>query len=125
MLYTADKAGWPNMDASIKNAASRCQMASQPSKLQVFKFRIRNKPCGFGLQGPIAAGGNFTGSGAAGGVGLTAVELGKAIAAQVIAVARGPARLEIAAAAGADHLMDPEVTDLREAAAARWRRCRL
>lgn len=53
--------------------------------------------------------------GAAGGVGLTAVELGKAMGAQVIAVARGPARLEIAAAAGADHLIDPEVTDLREA----------
>lgn len=53
--------------------------------------------------------------GAAGGVGLTAVELGKAMGAQVIAVARGPARLEIAAAAGADHLIDPEVTDLRDA----------
>jgi len=44
--------------------------------------------------------------GAAGGVGLTAVEVGKAMGATVIAVARGPERLAIAKAAGADHLID-------------------
>ena len=53
--------------------------------------------------------------GAAGGVGLTAVELGKLMGAKVIAAARGQKRLDIAAAAGADHLIDPETTDLREA----------
>ena len=44
--------------------------------------------------------------GAAGGVGLTAVEIGKAIGATVIAVARGAEKLAIAKAAGADHLID-------------------
>lgn len=44
--------------------------------------------------------------GAAGGVGLTAVEIGKAMGATVIAVARGPEKLEVARAAGADHLID-------------------
>ena len=44
--------------------------------------------------------------GAAGGVGLTAVEIGKAMGATVIAVARGPEKLAIAKAAGADHLID-------------------
>lgn len=44
--------------------------------------------------------------GAAGGVGLTAVEIGKAMGAHVIAVARGPEKLEVARAAGADHLID-------------------
>jgi len=44
--------------------------------------------------------------GAAGGVGLTAVEIGKTIGARVIAVARGADKLEIARAAGADHLVD-------------------
>ncbi|MDR9483031.1 MAG: NADPH:quinone oxidoreductase family protein [Salibaculum sp.] len=44
--------------------------------------------------------------GAAGGVGLTAVEIGKAIGARVIAVARGAEKLETARAAGADHLID-------------------
>ena len=53
--------------------------------------------------------------GAAGGVGLTAVELGKLMGAKVIAAARGQKRLDIAAAAGADHLIDSETTDLREA----------
>ena len=44
--------------------------------------------------------------GAAGGVGLTAVELGKAMGARVIAVARGADKLAIAKTAGADHLID-------------------
>jgi len=53
--------------------------------------------------------------GAAGGVGLTAVEIGKLMGAEVIACARGAARLETAREKGADHLIDPESTDLREA----------
>ena len=44
--------------------------------------------------------------GAAGGVGLTAVEIGKAMGATVIAVARGAEKLAVAQAAGADHLID-------------------
>jgi len=51
--------------------------------------------------------------GASGGVGLTAVELGKLMGAEVIAVARGPDKLAIARQAGADHLLDSEVCDLR------------
>ena len=52
--------------------------------------------------------------GASGGVGLTAVELGKLMGAEVIACARGPAKLEICRAAGADHLIDSETDDIRE-----------
>lgn len=48
--------------------------------------------------------------GASGGVGLTAVELGKALGATVIAVARGAEKLEVARAAGADHLIDSATT---------------
>ena len=44
--------------------------------------------------------------GAAGGVGLTAVEIGKTMGARVIAVAKGADKLEIARAAGADHVVD-------------------
>lgn len=44
--------------------------------------------------------------GAAGGVGLAAVEVGKALGARVIAVARGEEKLGIARAAGADHVID-------------------
>lgn len=52
--------------------------------------------------------------GASGGVGLTAVELGKLMGAKVIACARGAEKLQIAKAAGADHLIDSEVDDIRE-----------
>jgi len=52
--------------------------------------------------------------GAAGGVGLTAIEIGKLMGANVIACARGAAKLEIAKQAGADHLIDSDDGDLRE-----------
>lgn len=50
--------------------------------------------------------------GAAGGVGLTAVELGKLMGARVIAVARGADKLAIAMQAGADHVIDATQDDL-------------
>ena len=53
--------------------------------------------------------------GAAGGVGLTAVEIGKLMGATVIAVARGADKLEVAKKAGADHLIDANTDDLRGA----------
>ncbi len=53
--------------------------------------------------------------GAAGGVGLTAVEIGKLMGANVIAVARGADKLAVAKAAGADHLIDADIPDLRGA----------
>ncbi|MGV6811685.1 MAG: NADPH:quinone oxidoreductase family protein [Brevirhabdus sp.] len=53
--------------------------------------------------------------GAAGGVGLTAVEIGKLMGARVIACARGADKLAVARKAGADHLIDSEAGDLRDA----------
>ncbi|MDZ4394989.1 MAG: NADPH:quinone oxidoreductase family protein [Cypionkella sp.] len=53
--------------------------------------------------------------GAAGGVGLTAVEIGKRMGATVIACARGPEKLEIARAAGADITIDSDTPDLKAA----------
>ncbi|MFD0911543.1 NADPH:quinone oxidoreductase family protein [Ruegeria arenilitoris] len=52
-------------------------------------------------------------TGAAGGVGLSAVEIGKLMGATVIAQARGADKLAVARAAGADHLIDAD-EDLRE-----------
>ncbi|MDM7932837.1 NADPH:quinone oxidoreductase family protein [Tabrizicola sp.] len=54
-------------------------------------------------------------TGAAGGVGLTAVEIGKRLGATVIASARGADRLRVAQAAGADHLIDSEAPGLKDA----------
>lgn len=51
--------------------------------------------------------------GAAGGTGLAAVEIGKALGATVIATAGGAEKLAIAEAAGADHLIDYRSEDIR------------
>jgi len=53
-------------------------------------------------------------TGAAGGVGLTAVEIGKAMGARVIAAAGSPEKLKVAQDHGADHLIDYSKEDLRE-----------
>ncbi|MEI4231662.1 NADPH:quinone oxidoreductase family protein [Roseovarius sp. D22-M7] len=52
--------------------------------------------------------------GAAGGVGLTAVEIGKLMGARVIACARGPDKLDVVRRAGADHLIDARSEDIRD-----------
>lgn len=52
--------------------------------------------------------------GASGGIGLTAVELGKMMGATVIACARGADKLAVAKAAGADHVIDSATQDIRE-----------
>jgi NADPH2:quinone reductase len=54
-------------------------------------------------------------TGAAGGVGLNAVEIGKRLGARVIASARGADRLEVARRAGADVLIDSEAPGLKVA----------
>lgn len=51
--------------------------------------------------------------GASGGVGLTAVELGKLMGAEVIACARGAEKLELCKKLGADHLIDSDTDDIR------------
>ena len=53
-------------------------------------------------------------TGAAGGVGLTAVEIGKAMGARVIAAAGGVEKLAVARQHGADYLVDYSREDLRE-----------
>lgn len=54
----------------------------------------------------LKAGETLVVHGAAGGVGLTAVDVGKAVGATVIASAGGAAKLAICKAQGADHLID-------------------
>lgn len=52
--------------------------------------------------------------GAGGGVGTTAVELGKVMGARVIAAASTDEKLEVARSLGADHLVNYSTQDLRE-----------
>lgn len=62
----------------------------------------------------LVAGETLLVHGAAGGVGLTAVEIGKRLGATVIATATGEEKQAIARAAGADHTLDSRAADLRD-----------
>ena len=69
---------------------------------------------GLDYKAQLKAGETLLVLGASGGIGLTAVELGKMMGATVIACARGADKLAIAAKAGADHLIDSSTQDIRE-----------
>ena len=66
-------------------------------------------------RGALQAGETMLVLGAAGGVGLAAIEIGKALGARVIAAASTAEKLEICRAHGADVLINYETEDLREA----------
>ena len=66
-------------------------------------------------RGALQAGETMLVLGAAGGVGLAAVEIGKALGARVIAAASSDEKLAVCKAHGADELINYERDDLREA----------
>jgi NADPH:quinone reductase len=65
-------------------------------------------------RGDLQAGETLLVLGAAGGVGLTAVELGKQMGARVIAAAGGPDKLAVAREHGADELIDYRSESIRD-----------
>ena len=65
-------------------------------------------------RGALAEGEVLLVTGASGGVGLSAVEIGKRLGARVIAAASSDEKLERARAHGADHLVNYRTEDLRE-----------
>src|SRR5258707_2202810 len=65
-------------------------------------------------RGHLKAGETLLVLGAAGGVGLTAVEIGKELGARVIAAAGGPEKLAVARAHGADELIDYTRESIRD-----------
>ena len=65
-------------------------------------------------RGQLQAGETLLVLGASGGVGLAAVEIGKAMGARVIAAASSAEKLAVAKAAGADELIDYSQSSLRE-----------
>ena len=64
----------------------------------------------------LQAGETLLVNGAAGGVGLTAVEIGKKMGATVIASAGGSEKLKVASKMGADHLIDYKTENIRDRA---------
>ena len=65
-------------------------------------------------RGALQAGETLVVTGAAGGVGLTAVEIGKQMGATVIAIAGGAAKCAVARDHGADHVIDHRVDPIRD-----------
>jgi NADPH:quinone reductase len=65
-------------------------------------------------RGHLKAGETLLVLGAAGGVGLTAVEIGKQLGARVIAAAGGPGKLAVAREHGADELIDYRTDSIRD-----------
>ena len=65
-------------------------------------------------RGQLQAGETLLVLGASGGVGLAAVEIGKAMGARVIAAASSAEKLAVAKAAGADELIDYRQASLRD-----------
>lgn len=65
-------------------------------------------------RGNLQAGETLLVLGASGGVGLAAVEIGKAMGATVIAAASSAQKLEVAKAAGADHLINYSEQSLKD-----------
>lgn len=99
-------------------AAESCvEIPDKMSFVEAAGFQVAYGTSHLGLQGRagLVSGETLLVLGAAGGVGLTAVEVGKRLGARVIAVARGPEKLAVCRTAGADHLIDSETDDLREA----------
>ena len=65
-------------------------------------------------RGALQAGETLVVTGAAGGVGLAAVEIGKQMGATVIAIAGGTAKCAVARDHGADHTIDHRVDPIRD-----------
>jgi NADPH2:quinone reductase len=66
------------------------------------------------LRGRLKAGDRVLVQGAAGGVGLPAVQIAKALGAEVFAVARGPRKAEALSTMGADRVIDPDRESFRD-----------
>ncbi len=97
-------------------AADRCvEVPDAMSHAEVAAFLVAYGTSHLALErAALKAGETLLVLGASGGVGLTAVELGKRMGATVIAVARSEEKLAICKAAGADHLVNSETDDIRE-----------
>ncbi len=97
-------------------SADRCvEVPSSMSHEEVAAFLVAYGTSHLALErAGLKAGETLLVLGASGGVGLTAVELGKLMGAKVIAVARSAEKLEVCKAAGADHLINSETDDIRD-----------
>ncbi|MGB0440223.1 MAG: NADPH:quinone oxidoreductase family protein [Paracoccaceae bacterium] len=97
------------------NRAARLPDAMTAVDAAAFQIAYGTSHLALDHRARLQPGENLLVLGAAGGVGLTAVEIGKLMGATVIACARGADKLAVAQAAGADHLIDATDANIRDA----------
>ena len=99
-------------------AADRCTPIPDTMSLEAaaaFQIAYGTSHLALTRRGRLAPGETLVVLGAAGGVGLTAVEIGARLGARVVAVARGADKLAVARDAGAHDLIDADTPDLKAA----------
>lgn len=104
-------------DAAVVEAERCVPIPPEMSAVDAAAFPIAygTSHVALGRRARLQAGETLLVLGAAGGVGLTAVELGALMGARVVAAARGADRLEVARQAGAAEVVDTDGDDLKEA----------
>jgi NADPH2:quinone reductase len=102
---------------AIANASGAFRVPAEMSDVDAAGFRIGYSTAWIGLvrRGRIAAGEHLVVLGAAGGSGITAVQLGKALGAHVTAVASGADKLAFCARLGAHAVVDRTRGEVAEA----------
>ena len=94
-------------EETVQAASSVVKLPSTVGFEAAASFRSNYLTAYYGLQrGRLKAGETLLVHGAAGGVGLAAVDMGKLMGARVIATARSAERLEVCKKLGADHVVD-------------------
>ncbi len=94
-------------EETVQAAAGVVKLPEQVGFEAAAAFRSNYTTAYYALQrGRLKAGETLLVHGAAGGVGLATVDVGKLMGARVIATARNPERLEICRKLGADHVID-------------------
>jgi NADPH2:quinone reductase len=102
--------------ASIASSSCIVLPETMPSEIAAgFQIAYGTSHLALTRRARLQAGETLVVLGAAGGVGLTAVEIGHAIGARVIGVARGAKKRAIAERAGARITFDADADDLRDA----------
>lgn len=94
-------------EETVQSAASVVKLPETVSFEAAAAFRSNYTTALYAMQrGRLQPGETLLVHGAAGGVGLATVDVGKLMGARVIATARNPERLEICKRLGADHIID-------------------
>ncbi|HJO71369.1 MAG TPA: NADPH:quinone oxidoreductase family protein [Rhodospirillales bacterium] len=113
VVATVDHGGFAEQVVASAERVIPIPAAMDFTSAAAFPVAYGTSHLGLTYKAGLKAGETLLVLGASGGVGLTAVEIGKKMGATVIACAGGPEKLKVAAEYGADHLIDYAVEDIR------------